>query len=307
MRNIKWLLALFSLIVLYACGEDKLDSNSIFKNDESTAPTALDRWLVPNYLLNYNIDFKYKYDNREADITYNLVPAEYDKAVALAILMKHVWLDAYVEVAGVEFLRTYCPRIMQLIGSAAYNAQGSEVLGTAEGGLKITLYKVNIIDINNPIVDVDSPFPNTASNDMNYWFFHTMHHEFAHILQQTKDYDPDFDLISAGNYRSSDWVNLDDPEAPQYGFVSGYASGQASEDMVEVISIYVTHTEEAWQKLLAAGVVNGDDSGKQTILRKLAYVREYLSTSWSIDIDRLRDVVIRRSREASALDLRTLK
>lgn len=49
------------------------------------------------------------------------------------------------------------------------------VLGTAEGGMKITLYNVN--DINPDKIDI---------NLLNEYYFQTMHHEFAHILHQTK-------------------------------------------------------------------------------------------------------------------------
>lgn len=49
------------------------------------------------------------------------------------------------------------------------------VLGTAEGGMKITLYNVN--DINPDQIDI---------NLLNDYYFQTMHHEFAHILHQTK-------------------------------------------------------------------------------------------------------------------------
>ena len=59
------------------------------------------------------------------------------------------------------------------------------VLGTAEGGMKITLYNVN--DINPDKIDI---------NLLNEYYFQTMHHEFAHILHQTKNYDPAFDRIT---------------------------------------------------------------------------------------------------------------
>lgn len=49
-------------------------------------------------------------------------------------------------------MKTYSPRVMQLVGSAAYDSQSSIVMGTAEGGLKVTLYNVNIIDVDNPIM-----------------------------------------------------------------------------------------------------------------------------------------------------------
>ena len=240
---------------------------------------------------------------------FNLIPADYDKSIALAKMMKYVWIDVYKEVAGDEFVKMYCPRVMQLFGSPAYYPNtGSIVMGTAEGGIKVTLYNVNVIDIEHPYIDIDSPFPDKSGSttDLNYWFFQTMHHEFTRILQQKKNYDTDFNLISAGNYRATDWINLKDPDAPKSGFVSGYASKEANEDFAEILSVYITRTEAAWQKLLAAGVVGEDESGKQAILDKLEIIREYLKGSWQIDIDELRKVVTRRSAEVATLDLTTL-
>lgn len=34
----------------------------------------------------YNIDLKYKFDDVESDMKYNVTPADYDKSVALAKL-----------------------------------------------------------------------------------------------------------------------------------------------------------------------------------------------------------------------------
>ena len=62
-----------------------------------------------------------------------------------------------------------------MIGSAAYNSgDGTMVLGTAEGGLVITLYMVNRL--------TDATLRDYAT--LNEYYFHTMHHEFTHILNQ---------------------------------------------------------------------------------------------------------------------------
>ena len=77
-----------------------------------------------------------------------------------------------------------------------------------------------------------------------------MHHEFCHILTQTKNYPTDFQEISAGKYHTSDWINVDDAEAPLEGFVTGYASSEYNEDFAEIYATYVTMTPEGWQKVL---------------------------------------------------------
>ncbi len=293
-----------------SCSTDEEPSEPSIFQTEATTPSEFDQWLQRNYAEPYNIRVIYRYQDYETDPTYNVVPAKMENVKALAIMMKHIWLEAYEEAVGREFIRSYSPRIFQFIGSAEYRSDGAMVLGTAEGGLKITMFRLNALDINNVYIDSISPFPNAAAVpiDMNFWFFHTMHHEFCHILQQTKNYSTDFQLVSAGKYHSSDWINVTDSLAPLEGFVTGYGSGEEREDMAEIYATYVTHTPESWEKLLQHGVTqDGDDSGRQAIEKKLEIMKDYFRTSWGFELDHLRDIVLRRSKEVESLDLRTLQ
>ena len=286
MKKYIYTLLFAASIVLGACNEDKLDSHSIF-NTESPERNAFDTWLLLNYIVPYNIQFNYKYIDKESDNTYNLIPAEYDKCVAMAKLTKYLWIDSYNELLGETFIKTYCPRMIQLIGSKAYNSQGSVVLGTAEGGLN----NVNELDVNNPNIDF-----------LNTWFFKTMHHEFAHILHQTKNYSTDFNLIST-DYQGPSWLNLESDEiANTMGFITRYASFSPDEDFVEIISNYITHDADYWENVLN----NGGALGKIKLQKKFDIVRKYLKDSWGIDIDKLRDIVQRRSGSLSEVDLENL-
>ncbi len=290
MKKYIYTLLFAASIILGACSEDKLDSHSIF-NTESPERDAFDTWLLLNYIVPYNIQFNYKYIDKESDNTYNLIPAEYDKCVAMAKLTKYLWIDSYNELLGETFIKTYCPRMIQLIGSKAYNSQGSVVLGTAEGGLKITLYNVNELNVYNPNIDF-----------LNTWFFKTMHHEFAHILHQTKNYSTDFNLIST-DYQGPSWLNLESDEvANTMGFITRYASFSPDEDFVEIISNYITHDAGYWENVLN----NGGALGRIKLQKKFDIVRKYLKDSWSIDIDKLRDIVQRRSGSLSEIDLENL-
>jgi substrate import-associated zinc metallohydrolase lipoprotein len=235
-----------------ACSEDSLDSNSIFDNKSSVVENEFDKWLQKNYVEPYNIEFKYRFEYKESDPKYNLAPADYDKSIALAKLTKYLWLEAYDELLGKDFLRTYAPKILNLVGSVAYNSNGGVVLGTAEGGMKIVLYNVNSLN------------PDKLNMDfLNEWFFNTMHHEFAHILHQTKNYPTDFNEISKADYQSDSWVNLGDEEALAMGFVNNYASSETQEDFVQTIAFYITKSDEEWAELLEQAIVvvtdeNGD-------------------------------------------------
>lgn len=291
MKSIKLFLLFVAACLAWSCSEESLDSNSIF-DTTAVQRQAFDQWILENYVQTYNLDFKYKLDDKESDMEYNLVPADLDKSIAMAKLTKFLWFEAYEELfkGNTDFIRSYCPRLIHLIGSPAYNTQGSVVLGTAEGGVKVTLYNINLLDPED--IDIE---------ELNYWFFKTMHHEFAHILHQNKNYTTDFNLISS-NYQSASWVNLDPADALTMGFISSYASNEPREDFVELISIYVTHDAAYWESQLKAAGVNG----RALIEAKFAIVKEYLATSWEIDIDLLRSIVLRRSAEAKLLDLSTL-
>lgn len=302
--NIKSLLLLFATaFILTACSEDELNPQSVL-NFKTLSNNDFDKWLDVNYVQPYNIRYNYQYNDKESDLSYNVVPSDFNKSVALAILVKHVWLESYVEALGETFMRTYTPRIIQLTGSYKYSANGEQVLGTAEGGLKVMLYGVNAIDIDNPRVNVTDPYAdrNITPIDMGYWFFHTMHHEFCHILTQTKEYSPEFKTISGGHYHSADWINIKDKTAAKEGFTTGYASSEYNEDFAETYAWYVTMSEEGWNKILE----QAGEEGSATLMAKVAMVRTYFQESWGLDIDKMRDIIVRRSREAEKLDLRTL-
>lgn len=273
-KNIFIVSALALLAGFTACEDNDLDKNSIFKDDVSlTVSNKFDRWIDTAYIATYNIDLIYKFSNIEADHEYNLSPADLTKAEKLAMSVKYCWLEAYDEVAGIDFTRQYAPKVLQMIGSSAYNNNNTEVLGTAEGGIKVTLYKTNFFKLDRDI--------------LNEYFFKTMHHEFAHILHQTKDYDPNYQRISQGKYVSGDWYTFSDTDALTSGFITPYAMSEAREDIAEMTAMYITQTPAEW----AARIKTAGTEGAPIIERKLEIVKKYMKDSWNIDLDQLRDVV----------------
>lgn len=292
MKQLIGIFIALATLSLWSCSEDDLDPNSIFGGTETgKVPNEFDTWLLENYTTPYNIEFKYRFEDMETDDTYNLVAADYDRSIALAKFTKYLWLESYEELLGPDFIRTYCPRLLFLVGSPAYNSDGSVVLGTAEGGLKITLYNVNSISLTS--IDVEQ---------LNYWYFKTMHHEFAHILHQTKNYPTEFNEITPSGYQPTGWVNVSEQEALDMGFVSPYASSETQEDFVEIIAIYVTHTAEYWDNLVGSASAEGQGY----INQKLEIVKDYMTTTWGIDLDELRDIVQRRSQEVAQWDVNDL-
>ena len=208
--------------------------------DKSVYSFPLDTFLKVNFLEPYNLKFLYKMQDIGSDMQKNLVPCEYEKSIDIAVLSKYLWYDVYDKCAGKTFLKLYSPRIIHVIGSPALNpSSGTETLGQAEGGLKITLYNANNLSPN----DIET---------LNEKFFKTMHHEFSHILHQNKEYPTDFRLISNGLYNAISWQDTADSLAVAQGFVSDYASSQAREDWVEVIANYIVKDSITWANMLSA-------------------------------------------------------
>ena len=285
------LLAFVASFALMSCSDDEPSSESIFP---TTSPKrdAFDKWLLENYTFPYNVEMKYKMEDIESDMKYHLVPADSAKTAKLSIIMKYLWFDAYNEVVGPDFIKENMPRTIHFIGSPAYNSEGTMVLGTAEGGLKITLYMVNSID-DKTLKDYDT---------MNKYYFHTLHHEFTHILNQKIPYDQSFKLITESGYVSGDWYTISDKTAHQAGFVTPYAMVEPLEDFAEMLSGYVTMSQSEWNAILA----DAGTTGAASISAKLDIVRNYMQESWNVDIDQLRAAVLRRASTLSAVDLEHL-
>lgn len=288
-RYIKYIAVALAIVGFSSCQEEALDPNSQII-DSKVEQNDFDKWLVKNYVEPYNIDFKYRMEYNETNMNYYLVPAEYEKSIQIAKLLLHLCIGPYDEVTGDnKFIRSYFPKMVHLVGSAAYKNNGTMVLGEAEGGLKMTLYYVNSLQLNPEF--------------LNYYYFKTMHHEFAHILHQTKPYPADFKMISGTDYVADTWndVYKTDAAAQKEGFISPYASKEANEDFVELIAIYITNSAETWNSI----ITNAGDGGS-VITSKFEIVYNYMNSTWGIDLNELRDAILRREGEIETLDLKDI-
>ena len=284
------LLLLFAAIIsaaVVSCSEKDLSDTSAIK-DAIIERNDFDIWIEQNYTAPYNIEVLYRMKDIESDMNYNLTPANFEKSVQLAKLTLYLCVEAYDEITGDKsFIKAYFPKILNFIGSSAVRNNGTEVIGTAEGGRKITLYAVNTLNISNMA-------------HMNQYFFKTQHHEFAHILNQTKPYTTDFKAISGSKYVGDSWnTAYNSTTALQAGFISPYASSSDGEDFVELICIYVTNSISAWNTMLTTA----GTTGRPIINAKFDIVKTYMLNSWDIDLDQLRDAVQRRQGEIHLLGL----
>ncbi len=270
--------------VLMSCSQDDDFTESIFNDQKTLDPTSstynFDVWLNQNFTDPYNLSFQYKMEDVGSDLQYNLVPASLEQSKKLAQLVKYLWFDVYASMVDKEFLKYYGPRIIHLIGSPAYNPNSSTIkLGEAEGGIKITLYNCNNLNYSD-------------TENMNEFYFKTMHHEFMHILHQTKSYPKSFESLAAGKYSPMGWQYRSTQEAAQLGFISPYAGSQAREDFVETIANYLVKSNAQWNSILEMAGQDGADR----IMQKLRVCSDWLNEKWQIDLLKMRQQILLRQQ-----------
>ena len=294
-----------------SCQRDVIEPESVIK-DSTVEMNDFDRWLEVNFLKPYNIEFKYRYALNESDMGYYTVPADVNSSVIYAHLVKYLCIDTYDEIAGVSFTRSYFPKMFFLIGTWEYRNNGSIVLGTAEAGKKIMLAGVNELPL------VFQYYEGAELDDyLNTYYIKTIHHEFTHILNQTKAFSDSFKQITSATYVADACFDTDDYWRGR-GYITAYAQSEPREDFAELLSEYVTHNADWWAKQISdasketAEVRKTDPSaqdGATLIESKIDIVRNYMQDSWNIDIDVLRDIINRRMGDvvAGKVDLNTVE
>jgi len=298
MKNIYTIAVLIlSVSFLSSCQKEQLSETSVITTS-TTTKNEFDKWLDKHFVDTYNIRFLYRFEEIESDYNYYNVPADYDCSVQMAHILRHVCLEAYDEIAGADFTRNYFPKMISCSGEWHYKNNGTMELASAEGGRKINLQGLNHL-----------PSMMTPSN-LNTFYLKTIHHEFGHILNQIKSYPTSFQSITGEYYVGGVWS--DSPYGyPNYylahGFVTNYSQQEHAEDFVEVLSVYLTSSQEEWQILLekatAATEAYNENNGTtltdaaEIINAKLDVVRKYMDESWDIDIDKLQRIIQRRQNE----------
>ena len=258
-----------------------IEPESVIK-DSTVEMNDFDRWLEVNFLKPYNIEFKYRYALNESDMGYYTVPADVNSSVIYAHLVKYLCIDTYDEIAGVTFTRSYFPKMFFLIGTWVQYYEGAEL-----------------------------------DDYLNTYYIKTIHHEFTHILNQTKAFSDSFKQITSATYVADACFDTDDYWRGR-GYITAYAQSEPREDFAELLSEYVTHNAAWWADQISAAsketaeVRKTDPSaqdGATLIESKIDIVRNYMQDSWNIDIDVLRDIINRRMGDvvAGKVDLNTVE
>ncbi len=268
---------LIALTMMSCAKEESLsDSFILGLGGEDYTWNEIDEWIYDNITKPYNMEVKYRWDQSELDLNRTLVPVEEDKVIPVMETILTTWISVYEEVGGADFIKSLSPKKFVLVGSPEYN-NSTITLGEAEGGRKITIYRINWFE--------------QSDIDIIQSIMKTVHHEFGHTMHQTVNYTTAFDEITATTYNSS-WNNVSSDEAMQKGYVSAYASANADEDFVETLSRILVYGKDWFDEYVqeasdyyettAANELETTYDPAEALLAKEAIVEAYLYDVWGI-------------------------
>jgi len=275
MKNLKRLIQLTFLLLLFlqsSCRktDSNLDVDLRDYNSDDFVHGELDKWLETNLTNPYNIEVVYRFDRAMGDVAKNISPPNVDRVKPTAEMVLNGFLKVYEKVAGPTFIKKQTPKQFVFFGSTVYNTNGTETLGTADGGRRVILYNLNTLNEND------------SENIKRR--LRTIHHEFTHILNQNFEIPPGFEKITVADY-TADWSAATNTElmAQQLGFISRYARDQYTEDFAETVAHLLIEGQLYYDRYAnAAGA-----TAKVKLKQKEAIVVDYFKQFFNIDFRQL--------------------
>ena len=295
MKKIIYSLAVLATLCGFAsCGNDDEFTESIFDTslqvvDKNATTAPFDQWLYDTFVVPYNTQIDYKLVFPATQLDYQVTPSDYKKAQLLAHFIKHLFYDVYNKYGEKDkngndvFMKKYGPRLFHFIGSPMFApTTGTETLGYASGGVKITLVNVNDMRPWEPGVTYTPADMILLNKDQ----FHVLHHEFSHIMHQTKSYPVAFGQVTPGSYEPRGWQDRDSTESHMLGYLTQYGSSANTEDFVENLSCIITDTPERWMTCLTdaclnGGVHDGDKELLWALIDSLDIDADKIGASWN--------------------------
>ncbi len=251
--------------------EDSLgDSNLDVSKPELT---ELDIWLRDNFTKSFNIEVRYRWDENIVDFNSFLRPPTINKVKPAMEAVQKIWLDTYSQVGGADFVKRIAPRELVLVGGPNRRRDGAEILGQAEQGSRVALFKIDEL--------------NKTNIDEVLEFVGTIQHEYTHILNQIVPFDEvNYGNITPTNY-TAQWNQRSLAEANELGFITRYSRASVLEDFAEMVKVMLSNTNDDYNAIIDA---IPSDEGKSKIRRKEQLIVNYFKTEFSIDVYELQRV-----------------
>lgn len=294
---------------LMSCSDD--ESTNYVPESKEPSVDEINIYFQENFQDKYGSAVRWQWIDKYVDINYIVAPAMRKVLIPTGEMIRRFWIEPFIlesKKSG-EFIRKHFPPEIVCVGSELRNADGTRTLGYADAGVRITLTELNYFDLSNKEWVIQQ--------------LHTMHHEFSHIIHQTYKMPNGFNKITENNYTGQAWKDIyanaqneligkgiESPKeaevdsvaqnmAIQRGMLTPYGTSSEFEDFAEVVSLYLLTDPVVFNQtyILSDPKRTFLDEGKANIDKKLALVKEYYMSNFSIDLTHLREIILQRLNE----------
>ena len=296
------LLTLASIVSGCASETDEIDpSRTLFLARDRSRMTEVERYIEDYFAAKYNVNIRYRYEDRFASNQYKLGPTDEMKALNYLNLIRYTFFDVYDKVAPKGFTEKYTIKLLVLFGTRGFGPT-QNLLGEAPNGW-IQVYNINNLSI--PDFEHYSSWDGFRYEYLNARdnYIQTLYHESAHTLDEEHPVPPEYAKLTLAQYKQDDafsyWY-LKNISSLHAGFISDYASKSAAEDFAELFGWYIVLQPEEWEaKMVEAsqGKYPEDSpyaNGREILERKLAILKTYLLSEYHLDIEVVRAEAQRR-------------
>ncbi len=179
---------------------------------------------------NLRVEYRYKKNLLPSD-WYAIAPIKEELIIPFSEFLLDYWIKPMELSSSESFIRQHMVKKIVLIGSKAFNKDGSVTLGTAEGGSLIRFTECNDFTL------TDKSWLRRVLN--------VAYHEYGHILHMNFILPDEYREVTPNNYTRNGWQTVNTNEkALKRGMISGYGTKSVHEDFVELFSRYITLSEK---------------------------------------------------------------
>ncbi|MCT4601651.1 MAG: putative zinc-binding metallopeptidase [Marinifilum sp.] len=293
-KHLNIILFIVSIVfAMFVISCDKSDNVDYKAPDIELSNHPNDIYIRENILNEYGTAIRWEWDQRFLNKGQTAEPVNEELVIPIVNLVEELWIKPFMVLSAdsEKFIRNYMPKEVVFIGSYIYNSNGTNLLGYAESGARISLMNLNAYDLNDRM-----------------WLEElliTMHHEFAHIVHQNHDMPIGYGKISPLGYLGEGWRNgISLPEAIKRGMVTAYGTSNQYEDFTELISRFLIQDTVSFNSTYlrnedCAQLSNSEscietNNGRELIRQKLKLIKEFYDEEFSIDLNSLRDTIQKR-------------
>jgi len=319
-KHFTYIVALLGLALSIQCTEkeNSLEFKNIFETEKEST-SELDKFLKEEFRDPYGSVIRYKFNDDFLRPDQTATPARLDVVKPIAELILSTLIEPYNKAAENKeaFLKRNFPAEIVLIGSPIFDGDGTRLLGVADSGVRITITECNLFD----------PSPDANNSEWIDRTFRTLHHEFAHIIDQNFNFEfEEYIKISGNDYTSpGGWVGLIENgnefseatlnNAVSRGMVSAYGTSSAEEDFAEMVSFLITMSEndffnsylipeECSFSFFEEDIISCTqrNTGRERIRQKVEIITNYLKDDVGIDIAILREEFLKQTGHETDFD-----